>query len=71
MAQSPQTMGQIYKKFTDSFAPTNNARDVVRFAKRRLSLTLKYSVVQKYLVDKSMHLSPYRSPATFRWSTLF
>eukprot|EP01083_Nonionella_stella_P126491 382877_1 len=52
MAQQPQSIAQIYKQFTDIFSPTNNARDVVRFAKRRLSVDLKYGVVNKFLTDK-------------------
>eukprot|EP00486_Rosalina_sp_Unknown_P015221 CAMPEP_0201580834 /NCGR_PEP_ID=MMETSP0190_2-20130828/56906_1 /ASSEMBLY_ACC=CAM_ASM_000263 /TAXON_ID=37353 /ORGANISM="Rosalina sp." /LENGTH=635 /DNA_ID=CAMNT_0048017657 /DNA_START=11 /DNA_END=1918 /DNA_ORIENTATION=- len=52
MAQQPQSLSQIYKQFTDTFSPTDNPRDVVRFAKRRLSMDLKYGDVKKFLVDK-------------------
>jgi len=46
------TIPEIYKQFTDTFSPTDNARDVIRFAKRRLSVDLKYGDVKKYLNDK-------------------
>lgn len=50
--QQPRSIAQIYKEFTDTFSATENPRDVVRFAKRRLSVDLKYGDVQKFLTDK-------------------
>eukprot|EP01084_Bolivina_argentea_P217784 369714_1 len=52
MAQQPQSLPQIYKKFTNTFSETENPRDIVRFAKRRLSVDLKYGDVKKFLTDK-------------------
>lgn len=59
MAQQPQSLAQIYKKFTDTFSPTDNPRDVVRFAKRRLSVQLAYGDVKKFLMDKSLYICIY------------
>ena len=59
MAQQPQSLSQIYKQFTDTFSPTENPRDVVRFAKRRLSVQLKYRDVKKFLSDKSIFFFVY------------
>ena len=53
--QQPISLAQIYKQFTSTFSPTENPRDVVRFAKRRLSVDLKYGDVKKYLTNKSMY----------------
>eukprot|EP01084_Bolivina_argentea_P165827 288014_1 len=53
MAQKPITsLSQIYKQFTDTFSPTDNPRDVIRFAKRRLSMDIKYGDVKKFLTNK-------------------
>ena len=52
MSQQRQ-VSMVYKQFRETFSHTDNPHDIMKFGKRKLSQTLKYSEVKEYIDQRS------------------